>query len=105
MRTAQLLWEDERKRNSEVTSKYAADLEDFRNEIMKLKLESKNDAILGNTSSKKNELEEQIKTLSQQLLKKQTNVQELLVERSALKVRVQDLTMRFVVCNIFDFLP
>ena len=94
MRAAELLWEDERKRYGEVTDKYAADIETYKNEIRELTEESKENAILGSAISKKNELEEQVKSLSQQLLRKQSSVQELLAERSALKVRVQDLTTR-----------
>lgn len=88
-----MIWEDERKRYTEVTNKYAADIEDYKLKLSKYSSELHN----GSTSShglKMAELEEQIKSLSQQLLKKQSNVQELLAERSAMKVRLHDLELR-----------
>lgn len=95
MRAAELLWDDERKRYGEVTDKYAADIETYKSEVKKLTEECRENASLGTAISKKNELEEQVKSLSQQLLRKQASVQELLAERSAFKVRVHDLTTRY----------
>lgn len=95
MKAAHLLWDDERARFSEVADKYASDIEVLQCEISKLRQDTNCDITVGAAMLKKTELEEQVKMLSQQLLKKQANVQELLAERSALKVRVQDLISRY----------
>lgn len=47
------------------------------------------------------QLESQVKSLGQQLLRKQDAMQELLSERAALKVRLQDSQRRFIFLNTF----
>ena len=109
MRAAELLWEDERKRFTEAANKYAMDIEEYKVKLQKAKMEVKSDADHQPIPTmKKTEYENEIKQLSQQLLKKQESVQELLAERSALKVRVHDLVTRYILglvhINLFNIL-
>lgn len=69
-------------------------MENLKVELSKASVESRQH-LNGESLTEKNDLEEQNKQLSLQLLRKQTNLQELLAERSALKVRVYDLTTRY----------
>jgi regulator of replication initiation timing len=90
-----LLWDDEKKRLNESMNKYAAEIEELKKNLSTAQQHTAvgTDGIFRNIRT---DAEDQVKSLSQQLLKKQSMVQDLLAERSALKVRVHDLETRCV---------
>ena len=102
-----MVWEDEKKRLSELAARYAASVEEMKAKLENVQVNvggimvarrsggvTVHDQLSGGNSCVA-DFEEQVKNLSQQLLKKQAAVQDLLAERSAIKVRVSDLELRY----------
>jgi hypothetical protein len=97
MKTSHAVWNDEKIRLTELCSSYAATIEELKSKLSAL---STAGGSLARASNQTNgdggpdNFDEQMKSLSQQLLRKQATVQDLLAERSALKVRLHDLETR-----------
>eukprot|EP00607_Mallomonas_marina_P010832 CAMPEP_0182421048 /NCGR_PEP_ID=MMETSP1167-20130531/6239_1 /TAXON_ID=2988 /ORGANISM="Mallomonas Sp, Strain CCMP3275" /LENGTH=504 /DNA_ID=CAMNT_0024597773 /DNA_START=46 /DNA_END=1561 /DNA_ORIENTATION=+ len=102
-KAAQVLWEDERERHTATMNELETEIAELRNKLKQSQEEKEkkhpNQSSSGlslSLSSSAASLEQQVNSLSQQLLRKQSIVQDLQAERAALKARVLDLQNK---CN------